>query len=164
MPAAANTIRKPSKYRNERGGKFRVLVGAHIDNGPPGCECDECSVSDGKNHLYRQRDAKDPPAWAGDIIETTADLEMRFNAGPYSRKFERVREDAPAVVGHVWDQAKETLEQFTARMNKVNAPKPSLNLDAMALKDLQQLAADEEIDLKGAKTKEEAVKVIKASL
>ena len=163
MPAA-NTIRKPSRYRDERGGKFRVIVGGHLDKGPPGCDCDACFASDGKNHLYRQRDAKDPPNWAGDIIETEADLEMRFNAGPYSRKFERVREDAPAVVGHVWDQAKETLEQFTARMSKANAPKTPLNLDAMALKDLQQLAADEEIDLKGAKTAAEAIKIIKASL
>ena len=70
--------------RNEKGGKFRVLVGAHIDQGPQGCDCDACTVSGGKNHVYKE----------GDVVDSKLDLDERFNQGPHSRKFERLHEQS----------------------------------------------------------------------
>jgi hypothetical protein len=91
---------------DERGGTFRILIGEHLDQGPPGCECDDCLSSKGKNHRYRARRteavktrqgffAKDGDDYDGDLVESDQDLEARFNAGPFSRKFERVNSIAP---------------------------------------------------------------------
>lgn len=135
--------------RDEQGGTFRVLVGIHFGDGPTGCQCDDCVLSNGKNHVYRARNDRrignqdaDPPGYSGDIIVSKQDLCRRFNQEPFSRKFERVFDAAPATpIGSVereWG-----------------------NLDTMSVKDLQDLAAAEEIDTKGAKTKEDLIKAIR---
>ncbi len=56
-------------------------------------------------------------------------------------------------------QAKPQTPKVSQVRGKVDPP-----LEHMDLKGLQDLAAEEEIDLKGAKTKEEAAKVIRAAL
>jgi hypothetical protein len=59
-------------------------------------------------------------------------------------------------------------EQDKARVQTQAAPTvgrnaPPANLDRMSFKELEQYAADEEIDLKGAKSKEDALRVIKST-
>lgn len=89
--------RRPRFLRHEEPGYFRVLVGVHFGDGPPGCDCDACATSNGKNHVYRARRAfatKDQPAdpedYAGDVLYSEQDLERRCNQGSFSRKFERI--------------------------------------------------------------------------
>jgi len=166
--------------RQQEGGKFRVIVGSHLDKGPEGCECSGCAVSwaggdptcdhklipgkgkyckcgaaliGGGNHLYEAYDTyyrqclrrKETPlsqeAYDGDIIDSTVSLVDRFNQGTYSRKFERVHEQhAPAQA----------------------TPPPSYPLEKMNVPQLVAYAEEEEIDLRGAKTKEEILRVIRA--
>lgn len=99
MAQPATTVRKPRHYRDEVGGKFRIVVGVHFGDGPPGCDCDACYNSDGKNHVYEARGATHkqiyPPEYTGDIIESKQDLCARYNAGPHAVKFERVYEPNP---------------------------------------------------------------------
>lgn len=143
----------PFKRPVEQGGRFRVLIGTHLDQGPAGCECQGCLGDKGRNHLYRARlheavrvgpniEGPDAPDWDGDIINSKVDLCARFNMGPNSTKFERVREDA------------------------VNVPyqpqQPSY--DGLSLAQLIAIAQEEEIDLKGASKREEVLKLVKAGM
>lgn len=43
----------PARQSTERGGRFRVLVGELLEDGPPGCHCQGCEASGGKDHRYR---------------------------------------------------------------------------------------------------------------
>ena len=191
--------------------KYRVLVGKHIQNG-----------ADGREYVYP----------AGSIVESWYDLERLNQYDPVSgavisQKFARVfEEDATAMLpatAQVWDSAKESLEDFVARV-KANQPQPSSTetaqpngagsgvplrevsgqapssvqvrpvpdsplrrteegqvapapspssprgpspadqvkqLESMTLNELIKVAEEEEVDLKGAKTKAEVVKVLR---
>ena len=157
-PALGAGVRRQNLIRDEVGGVFRVLVGVHFDDGPPGCDCDYCFKSEGKNHRYRARRMMrvregntffdpDPEGYTGDLVTTLLDLEKRHNQGSFSRKFERVIQAAvppPAPPAPHWQ------------------PSDSL-LEAMSFKDVQDYAAAEEIDLRGATSKAEALKVVKAN-
>lgn len=85
---AKNVLRRPGRIRDEKSGRFRLLVGVHFGDGPEGCPCDGCLASDGKNHAYVE----------GDVFDSPQDLELRLNAGPYSRKVERVSDDVPLQI------------------------------------------------------------------
>jgi len=129
----------------EQGGTFRLLVGDHLDFGPPGCECEDCLRSGGRDHRYQAKrynqqtgEPIDGPDYDGDLIESKHDLEARFNKGPFSRKFERVYQDRPT---------------FAALVQP--------NLEAMSVKELQELAQDQEIDISGAKTKEDLLRILR---
>ena len=77
----------------ETGGTFRILIGTHLGDGPAGCECDACLNSAGKNHRYEAFDPRrHTQPYDNDIIDSKVDLELRFNRGPMSKKFERVHE------------------------------------------------------------------------
>lgn len=149
--ATVEAVKPVRKRPKENGGKFRILIGNHLGDGPVGCDCSDCYNSEGKNHLYRARRLTslgpdmpaDPQGYSGDIIQTEADLETRFNRGPNSRKFERI------VDG-----------QAQASPSLPPAPYP---LDKMNLSQLMSVAADEEIDLKGATTKKEIAEIIKVA-
>ena len=90
---------QPVKRPREEGGTFRVLVGVHLADCPPGCECDGAP----HNHAYRARRDRsirhggkdypaDPPDYDGDTFESAADLARRDPV-----KFARVeRPAAPA--------------------------------------------------------------------
>lgn len=126
--------------------KFQVLAGKHIDG----------KGADGRARVYN----------AGEVVESRANL-LRFNR-PGSIKFQRVDDGATIASpagspGEIWDRAHESLDQFIKRMQaKDQASIKPINLDTLSFKDLQALAAEEEIDLKGAKTREEALRFIKA--
>src|SRR5580693_4218043 len=57
--------KRPGRIRDEKGGKFRIVIGSCIGDGPPGCDCDACLATPpeeraknkdrGKNHNYRAR-------------------------------------------------------------------------------------------------------------
>lgn len=122
----------------EEGGKFRLITGAHLGQGPDGCECDNCTISDdkGKNHVYSE----------GDVIESREDLCLRYNRGPHSVKYERVIEGQPSAFGGV-------------------APAPaSFPLEKMTVPQLLTVAEEEEIDVSKVKsTKEDLLKAIRAA-
>ncbi len=131
-----------SNRLKEQPGKFRILVGIHLGPGIPGCECDSCTRTGGKEHVYeaydaavqRCRVAKIPiqsrEEYSNDLIDSPrTDLEARFNAGPNSRKFERV---IPGVNGPA------------AQM----APPEPYPLDKMTFAQLLAWCEEEEIDLK----------------
>jgi hypothetical protein len=82
-------------------------------------------------------------AHSNNIIETTTDLCKKFNSPDpnFPKKFERVVENPEYIPA---------TQQTT--------------LDSMSFKEIQAWAAEEEIDLKGAKTKEDALKVIRATV
>ena len=148
LPAAsvqAPKQRLTAAQRKERGGTFRVEVGVHFGNGPPGCECDDCATSGGRGHVYRAREANDLPDWTGDLIESAVDLCARFNQEPNSRKFSRVQEAAaPQVV-------EKLVEKF-------------VDFDEMSLAELRDFAAGEEIELSdGCDTKPKVLAAIRAS-
>lgn len=83
----------------------------------------------------------------GETVESDRDLAKLFNH-PGSIKFERLP-DPP---------------QSTAQPAVAVAERPDVDLDSMTLRDLQALAETEEIDLGGAKTKDQMVKVIRQAL
>jgi hypothetical protein len=140
--------------------RFRILHGVHHAAG--GVRKDTPTL-DHPDRVYRAKTALDPHA--PDVIETDEDLEALYNPPGAPKKYERVRDDsdvAPAALppsAHVWDPAKETLDQFVRRVG--GAPAPADSLDALSVKELHALADDEEIDLKGARTKEELVAAIR---
>ena len=89
---------QPVKRPREEGGTFRVLVGVHLADCPPGCECDGAP----HDHAYRARRDRDirhggklypadPPDYDGDTFESAADLAKRDPV-----KFARVARAAAA--------------------------------------------------------------------
>jgi hypothetical protein len=102
----------------------------------------------------------------GDVFESKHDL-LKFNAGPGAMKFEKVEEsenqprrartESPppppphTVVETPAGKAPRNQQEFVAALEKMNE------------KDLRALAAEEEIDLKGAKTKDDIVKAIRSA-
>lgn len=111
------------KKEKEMGGKFRVLIGAHLDDGPAGCECKGCAdpMSPGKNHRYEQ----------GDIVESRGDLEKRFNA-VNSRKFERVGADGERTAA---PPAPYPLEKMTLQQLLTVAEEHEIDLKGAAKRD-----------------------------
>lgn len=87
----------------------------------------------------------------GEIVESDVDLVAKFNR-PNSRKFELV------------DSAGNTSTQTVTQRPNVTPMVVTPNVDSLSLKDLQALAAEEEIDIKGLTKREDIVKVIKNAL
>lgn len=84
----------------------------------------------------------------GESVESDRDLCKLFNR-PGSIKFERLPDPPQA-------------QSFQGQQNAVaTAVKESPDLDGMTVRDLQALAEEEEIDLGGAKTKDQMVKTIR---
>lgn len=109
------------------------------------------------------------------IIGTDQDLN-KFN-GKHTgmkKKFDRINRDNPDVVVKTLDPTErhpgETVSAYLARMNDVKAALQKQTetmlraVDSLTLEQVQEFAAAEEIDLKGAKTVEEARKLFKAAL
>ena len=141
--------------KQEAGGLFRILVGEHADYGPPDCECRACRSTPedvrretakklglsglvGRNHIYRARLPHDPEDYTGDLITSPYDLEMRLNQG-FSRKFERVYQQAQAAAPAPYPVEKMTFAQLLAHAEEV------------------------EVDVRGLKTREEVLKALKAA-
>jgi len=134
----------------EQGGIFRVLVGAHVDQGPPGCECEHCRRSKGHDHQYeaystylaRMRQAGqadqalEPKKYDNDLVESRVDLERRFNVGEFSRKFARVNDPVPPA---------------------------AYPLEKMTVAQLLTVCEEEEIEHKGEAKKEKLLALIQAA-
>lgn len=143
--------------------KFRILAGQHLEG----------------KHLYRK----------GEVVETESNL-LKFNAPGMSPKFEKVEDDTPAsyqaaATTEGKAEGKASAEQLTTQQPP-RAPTPPgppappgqppaapsqrpadfdlKQLDTMSVRDLQALAAEEEIDLKGERTRDGMARVIKQAL
>lgn len=104
----------------------------------------------------------------GDVFESKHDL-LKFNAGPGAMKFEKVDDQENQPRRARTESASQTQQQHHTSV-ETPAGKPPRNqqefvtaLEKMNEKDLRSLAAEEEIDLKGAKTKDDIVKAIKVA-
>jgi hypothetical protein len=92
----------------------------------------------------------DPAMFASpsDIVESDLELDKIYNSGDVEPKFQRLHsEDEPAAAA-------------------ANAPPPAMlndGLDGMTVKQLQEYAAGEEIDLCGETKKQAIIDIIRAS-
>lgn len=130
--------------------KFRLLVGKHSQK------------EDGVLVTYKPND----------VFECTTDLVERFNT-PSSRKFEYVEDDPRTSPGRVAyphlekEKGPERAERPAPAPSAPVAPKAppfgGKNLDAMSPEQLKALAAEEEIDLRGATKKEDMLKILRAN-
>lgn len=140
--------------------KFRLKVGGHVQNGP-----------DGKPKSYVP----------GDIVESETDLAERFNTPPMTIKFERLWEEERREASSRKDthethgEKKVTvppsgpptpppsnISHPTSPPEKGSAPQP--NYEAMSQQDLTELAKEEEVDLRGAKTKADIIARLRTAL
>ena len=87
----------------------------------------------------------------GDPVEADSDLCKKFNTPGDLPRFERLPDDAPL-----------TATPTLAPTESVAAPAED-TLDSMTVEELREWAASEEIDVRGAKTKEQLVKAIRAA-
>jgi hypothetical protein len=88
--------------RDEQGGRFRVMQGIHLGEGPPGCDCDGCLTSGGHSHVYESVPAfaarsraslrmkpdevqKALEGYTGDLVDSLQDLEKRFGSEKFRR-------------------------------------------------------------------------------
>lgn len=140
--AAVTTIRRPGRLRDERGGKFRLEVGIHIGDGPKGCDCDNCTLEDGKNHVYEE----------GDIINSAQDLARRHNAGPGSTKFTRVSDDYDP-------NENSTKKSVVSEMEENQVP-----IDKMTMPQLREYGRRLGVDLSGVTRKEDVLNAIRAKV
>lgn len=154
--------------KDTQGGWFRVLVGDHIADGPPGCTCTDCVKSGGKNHRYIARaynlktgEALDDPDYTGDLVYSpTVDLCEQHNGwglGANGRipsvKFARL--DAERMPGYS--------AQYTSDpSNAPPGPAPTLlNLEALSPDTLKALAQAHDIKLNGKGKKEELIALLR---
>ena len=124
-----------------------------------------------------------------DVIDSPIDLEKRFNGrGPGTRKFERIHEVESTSPLVFRPETGETIEQFQGRVAAYAARSMTVtttvvpqglgaitgtevgsastvnrNFDVMSIQDLKTLAAEDEIDLKGATRRDDILKIIKAA-
>lgn len=135
--------------------QFRNVGGPHVDWSPDGAKDD---------HVYHR----------GQIVESEVELDKVF-----VNKFVRVGDDVAAE--------RERSARLEAELNEMKAQQkpvtvsaaspgvvipagvaaravaPADGFDAMTLPQLREFAAEEEIDLKGAKTKEDAIRVLRTA-
>lgn len=101
----------------------------------------------GGEHIQKDSDGVSRKYSTGDVVESNVDLTTKLR-----NKFVRVFDNEP-----VTDVSHKT------KADPTNADAWG-DLDKMTLSDLKTVASEEEIDLKGAKTREDALRIIKASL
>ena len=126
--------------------RFKVLEGKHIEGGH----------NDGKGNrvpgtVYSR----------GDVVETKDNL-LRFNSGARRPKFEKLDDAAPITQQSATPQAKPSTPHSPAVA--VKNQMAFATLESMSVAELQKYCEGEEIDLGRAKSKDEILKVIKATL
>jgi hypothetical protein len=158
----------------EVGGTFRIRVGDHLDDGPPGCECDGCLTSGGKNHRYRARryhphtgEPMDPPEYDNDIVESPRDLVARCGNSKMERVYDHNRYSYGYQPHPPGAYAQPTTPQAEYQAveggeGEVVTSSRLPSLEAMSLPALREYAAAEEIELHGARSKEDVIKAIRA--
>lgn len=117
----------------------------------------------GKSRLYRQ----------GEIIETEADL-SKLNTGGGTPKFERLEDRSerrryeeptpatttPTVVPPSPASSPSLPQGTPSKATQSEAGYTESELAGMTVNELKELAAEDEIDVKGAQTKAELIKVL----
>lgn len=108
------------------------------------------------------------------VFESNKPLDEWFNdasGNPKFRKFERVNPvPQPIVINPLERQAGETVQTFLARLNELTATIKAETqsrlkaLDGMSFDKLKEFAEDEELDITTAKTREQALTLIKSAL
>lgn len=139
--------------------KFKVLRGRHTEK-------DKFGIS--RTYGVGGKD--------GDIVDSKSDLSKHNGLPPHTPKFEKVDEGTPIaphllvdpsqpVAGGVPPVTSPSAPPKPVAQTPMNPPKDLAEyhqqLDKMNVKQLQDHAADEEIDVKGAKTREELLKILK---
>lgn len=105
-------------------------------------------------HIANDAVGKERVYKPGDVVESSSDLSQRW-----PEKFERVFDDVPVSKGENSPGAGES------NTSAPITPNNSVDtFDAMTLDELRKFAAEEEIDIRSAKTKAEAIKLIKAAI
>lgn len=139
--------------------RFKVLEGSHIHDGPR----DERG---GRTDVVVNK---------GDVVESNVDLARRFNqhakdGSLISAKFERVWDHRDDPSPGTPEELSKTITGLTGTINsqprapeKIGPPSVS-ELNAMSMKDLQSLAGEHSIDLRGVNGREAVVKVVAARL
>ncbi len=104
----------------------------------------------------------------GDIVETNQDL-GRHNTPGMTPKFELLEDKPQAGLKELPHQpppapapTQHTTPQANPNTAKVAFSPASDKLDSLGVKELQALAAEEEIDLKGATKKEDIVRILRS--
>ncbi len=162
--------------------KFRVLHGKHHEEAVQGDPTTlrtyrTGEIVDSHTDLLRlnssnsrkfEKIEEDPKASAQpNRAFSAAELgKMHADAVANERLAETVRERVQAEKNNPTSIANPSLVQSTSV--KSQPPKTQAEaiakLDQMSLKDLQQVAADEEIDLKGANKREDVLRIVKSQL
>lgn len=152
------TAERPAKAKQQRPKRlWRLLAGKHYENNP----------------VEGLPDLEFNP---GDQFESSDDL-LRLNAKGYPPKFELLEKHRtgfdPVALRKRPD---ETDAQHSARVqamlesdeadfqSRVNPAKEAPDINKMSVKDLTAFAAEEEIDLRGAISKEEILRRVKEAL
>jgi hypothetical protein len=141
--------------------KFRILHGKHTQKEDRGAK--DADNNPVKSVVIYKRD---------EIVESTTDLAATFNRPPNSIKFERLTEDGAKAVkgGMILRNAQaimpaaaiqQAVQQKTAAATREQVTTESLK--NASVKDLQALAAEEEVDLKGSNDKAEILRLLKAA-
>lgn len=142
--------------------QFRLLRGAHTE---------------GRGEAKKQYQVSRNPVTKEAIqpvFESPHPLDTWFNdpsGNPKFRKFERVNPvPQPIVINPLERQAGETVAAFLARLSELTATIKAETqsrlkaLDGLSFEKLKEFAEDEELDIGTAKTREQALTMIKAAL
>jgi hypothetical protein len=146
--------------------KFRLLVGQHIEPDPKAKSYKE----DPENYnpigiryfadgIHIVNDVETEMI-GKNVIESNIDLCQRFNIPGFPPKFEELYESYPSAG---IPQAPSTDDFLIAELKSRGYEVSRDTLDTMNLKELTALAAEEEIDLKGATKKEDIIRIIRSS-
>ena len=136
--------------------RFKILHGKHTQKEQVGTNPDGSPVF--RPVTYGRNTPK------GDVVDSPSDLVAKFNS-PGSTKFELIPEPARHYAPPVAAVAPTpvTLAQATAAAYTPPSKPLTDALDQMSVGDLKKFADSEEIDLKGARTKEEMIRAIRAA-
>jgi hypothetical protein len=137
----------------KRKYQFRLIRGRHSQmesapgGGPPVQRFYAATVYGKEGQVVHAKD-EDPSQFSGDVVESDLELDKLFNPkGGQEPKFQRIYEEGTSIP-------------------QTNAPPAVLmndGLDAMTVKQLQELAAGEEIDLPKGADKQRMIDVIRQS-
>lgn len=155
-------MKSRKKYR------FQLLAGRHAEGRAPRPRPDG-TMTENTQHVYKWNEP------GNSIIETDIDLATKFNA-PGAEKFRLILDDDYRQSERVPQQPTTTATpglqvQPTSPPIPTNHPRPVppgepkaptlKDLESLSLKELQALAEEEEVDLKGASRKEDAIRVLR---
>ncbi len=164
--------------------RFRVLAGQHFEVHPEDLHPKRVKVKEVVNGELVEKEVWVPPPEpprtiiyrTGDVVESSCDLAKLFNGDHGSSpKFELVHENGVPMTrqeGPITPEeiARRGLTQANVPVQTVNDAKtitaavsPMATLEHMTLDELRKHAAEEEIDLGKAKSKDEVLKVLRTA-